>query len=53
LILRQQEKLDYEVELGLFIGKKIKATYEREKSAAPFFGYLIINECFARDWQFP
>lgn len=45
------EKLDYEVELGLVIGKKSKYL-TKENAASAIFGYLIINDVSARDWQF-
>lgn len=45
------EKLDYEVELGLVIGKKSKnLTAENVRDA--IFGYLVVNDVSARDWQF-
>ncbi len=45
------EKLDYEVELGVVIGRRAKHVSERE---APdyVFGYLVANDVSARDWQF-
>ncbi|WP_370052175.1 fumarylacetoacetate hydrolase family protein [Neptunomonas sp.] len=44
-------KLDYEVELGLVIGKKSKRL-TKENVASAIFGYLIVNDVSARDWQF-
>lgn len=45
------EKLDYEVELGVIIGKRSKKlTVDNVRDA--IFGYLIINDVSARDWQF-
>ena len=45
------EQLDYEVELGLIIGKKSKyLTKENVRDA--IFGYLVVNDVSARDWQF-
>lgn len=45
------EKLDYEVELGVVIGKAAKTV--RESEASDFvFGYLVANDVSARDWQF-
>lgn len=45
------EKLDYEVELGLVIGKPAKSV-SRDKAFDHVFGYLIVNDVSARDWQF-
>lgn len=45
------EKLDYEVELGLVIGKRAKGV----KAADAYdyvFGYFVANDVSARDWQF-
>ncbi len=44
------EKLDYEVELGLVIGRAAKSV---GKGAAMdhVFGYLVVNDVSARDWQ--
>lgn len=45
------EKLDYEVELGVVIGKRSKKlTADNVRDA--IFGYLIVNDVSARDWQF-
>lgn len=45
------EKLDYEVELGVVIGKPAKGVSEAD--ARDFvFGYLVANDVSARDWQF-
>ncbi len=45
------EKLDYEVELGVVIGRQAKHVSEAD---APdyVFGYLVANDVSARDWQF-
>lgn len=45
------EKLDYEVELGVVIGKQTKHVSEGEASDY-VFGYLVANDVSARDWQF-
>ncbi len=45
------EKLDYEVELGVVIGKQAKHVGESEASGY-VFGYLVVNDVSARDWQF-
>lgn len=45
------EKLDYEVELGIIIGQKSKyLTTENVRDA--IFGYVVVNDVSARDWQF-
>ena len=45
------EKLDYEVELGVVIGKPGKHVSESE-ARGYVFGYLVANDVSARDWQF-
>jgi 2-keto-4-pentenoate hydratase/2-oxohepta-3-ene-1,7-dioic acid hydratase in catechol pathway len=45
------EKLDYEVELGLVIGKAAKRVSETD-APAHVFGYFVANDVSARDWQF-
>jgi len=45
------EKLDYEVELGLVIGKRAKGV--KAADALDYvFGYCVANDVSARDWQF-
>jgi len=45
------EKLDYEVELGLVIGKAAKGVKAAE-ALNYVFGYFVANDVSARDWQF-
>ncbi len=45
------EKLDYEVELGVVIGQPAKRVPEAD-APAHVFGYLVVNDVSARDWQF-
>jgi 2-keto-4-pentenoate hydratase/2-oxohepta-3-ene-1,7-dioic acid hydratase in catechol pathway len=45
------EKLDYEVELGVVIGKPAKHVDEQD-ALAHVFGYFVANDVSARDWQF-
>ncbi|MGM8211926.1 fumarylacetoacetate hydrolase family protein [Virgibacillus sp. W0430] len=45
------KKLDYEVELGIVIGKKTKDV-EKEEALDHVFGYVIANDLSARDLQF-
>lgn len=45
------EKLDYEVELGVVIGKPAKSVKAADASGY-IFGYLVVNDVSARDWQF-
>lgn len=45
------EKLDYEVELGVVIGKPAKNVSEAD-AKNHVFGYFVANDVSARDWQF-
>ena len=45
------EKLDYEVELGVVIGKPAKNVREAD-AKNHIFGYFVANDVSARDWQF-
>ena len=45
------EKLDYEVELGVVIGKRAKNVAEAD-AANYVFGYFVANDVSARDFQF-
>jgi 2-keto-4-pentenoate hydratase/2-oxohepta-3-ene-1,7-dioic acid hydratase in catechol pathway len=45
------EKLDYEVELGIVIGKRAKAVKAAD-ALDHIFGYFVANDVSARDWQF-
>ncbi len=45
------EKLDYEVELGVVIGRRAKAVATAEALSC-VFGYLAVNDVSARDWRF-
>lgn len=45
------EKLDYEVELGVVIGKPTKKVSEADAKDY-VFGYCVMNDVSARDWQF-
>lgn len=44
-------KLDHEVELGVVIGHAAKSVAEGD-AMAHVFGYLVVNDVSARDWQF-
>ena len=44
------EKLDYEVELGLVIGRPAKGVSEAD-ARGHVFGYFVANDVSARDWQ--
>ncbi len=44
------EMLDYEVELGVAIGKKARYV-SQEDAPAHVFGYFVANDVSARDWQ--
>ncbi len=45
------EQLDYEVELGVVIGKPAKQV-NAETAMEHVFGYFVANDVSARDWQF-
>lgn len=45
------EMLDYEVELGVIIGRTAKGV-QRSDAYKHVFGYLVANDVSARDWQF-
>jgi 2-keto-4-pentenoate hydratase/2-oxohepta-3-ene-1,7-dioic acid hydratase in catechol pathway len=45
------QKLDYEVELGVVIGKPAKRVTEAA-AKQHIFGYFVANDVSARDWQF-
>ena len=45
------EKLDYEVELGIVIGRRAKAV-KAAQARDYIFGYFVANDVSARDWQF-
>jgi 2-keto-4-pentenoate hydratase/2-oxohepta-3-ene-1,7-dioic acid hydratase in catechol pathway len=45
------ERLDYEVELGIVIGRRTKRV-PKEKALDHVFGYFVANDVSARDWQF-
>jgi len=44
------EQLDYEVELGVVIGRPAKAVCEAD-AKNHVFGYVVANDVSARDWQ--
>ncbi len=44
------EEVDYEVELGVVIGKPAKAV-KADSAHDHIFGYLVVNDVSARDWQ--
>jgi 2-keto-4-pentenoate hydratase/2-oxohepta-3-ene-1,7-dioic acid hydratase in catechol pathway len=46
------EKVDWEVELGVIIGKAGKYI-NKEKALEHIFGYTIFNDISLRDWQYP
>lgn len=45
------EKLDYEVELGVVIGRPAKHVSKAD-AKDHVFGYFVVNDVSARDWQF-
>jgi 2-keto-4-pentenoate hydratase/2-oxohepta-3-ene-1,7-dioic acid hydratase in catechol pathway len=44
------EKLDYEIELGVVIGRRCRRVSKREARSV-VAGYLVTNDVSARDWQ--
>jgi len=44
------EKLDYEGELGIVVGKRCRHI-NREQAASVIAGYTIVNDVSVRDWQ--
>ncbi len=47
---KASEKLDYEGELGIVIGKRCRHV-SREQVASVIAGYTIVNDVSVRDWQ--
>jgi 2-keto-4-pentenoate hydratase/2-oxohepta-3-ene-1,7-dioic acid hydratase in catechol pathway len=47
---RVSDKLDYEGELGMVIGRRCRHV-AREQAPAVIGGYLIVNDVSVRDWQ--
>ena len=45
------EQVDYEVELGVVIGSAAKRV-PAERAHEHIFGYVVVNDVSARDWQF-
>ncbi len=48
---KTSEKVDYEAELGVVIGKRCRHV-SREDARSVIAGYLVTNDVTARDWQF-
>jgi 2-keto-4-pentenoate hydratase/2-oxohepta-3-ene-1,7-dioic acid hydratase in catechol pathway len=49
-ISKDSKKLDWEVELGIIIGKETKNILEQE-SPNHIFGYCLVNDVSEREWQ--
>ena len=49
-ISKNSKKLDWEVELGIVIGKELKNISEKE-SPNYILGYCLVNDISERDWQ--
>tara|TARA_B100000902_G_C27171148_1_gene843879 strand:+ start:283 stop:1125 length:843 start_codon:yes stop_codon:yes gene_type:complete len=49
-LISNSKKLDWEVELGVVIGKKTKHIIE-EKSQEHILGYCLVNDVSEREWQ--
>jgi 2-keto-4-pentenoate hydratase/2-oxohepta-3-ene-1,7-dioic acid hydratase in catechol pathway len=50
-IPKSSEKVDYEAELGVVIGKRCRHV-SRDDARSVIAGYLVTNDFTARDWQF-
>jgi 2-keto-4-pentenoate hydratase/2-oxohepta-3-ene-1,7-dioic acid hydratase in catechol pathway len=50
-IPKASEKVDYEAELGVVIGKRCRHV-SREDARSVIAGYFVANDMTARDWQF-
>ena len=48
---RASDKLDYEGELGIVIGKRCRHVPE-DRASEVIAGFLIVNDVSVRDWQF-
>ena len=49
-ISKESKKLDWEVELGIIIGKETKNILEQDASDH-IFGYCLVNDVSEREWQ--
>ena len=49
-ISKDSKKLDWEVELGIIIGKNTK-NISQEQSQSHIFGYCLVNDVSEREWQ--
>ncbi len=49
---RVSYRVDWEVELGVVIGRRGKYVDEKE-ALNHVFGYTVVNDVSMRDWQFP
>lgn len=47
----ESESVDWEAELGLFIGRSIRRAGE-EEAASSIAGFTVLNDVTARDWQY-
>lgn len=45
------EKVDWEAELAIVIGAKVRHAADDEAAAAAIAGYTVLNDVSARDWQ--
>ncbi|MDO8904827.1 fumarylacetoacetate hydrolase family protein [Hydrogenophaga sp.] len=50
LIARVSDKVDYEIELGVVIGKRCRYVAENDARSV-VGGYFVVNDVTARDWQ--
>ena len=49
-ISKDSKKLDWEVELGIIIGKNTK-NISQDQSQSHIFGYCLVNDVSEREWQ--
>ena len=51
VIPRHSVKTDWEVELGIVIGKRSLYLADETEAAAPIAGYVTVNDVSEREWQ--
>lgn len=51
VLWNDSDRWDYEVELGVVVGREVPRHTDRETAAAAIGGYTVVNDLTARDWQ--
>jgi 2-keto-4-pentenoate hydratase/2-oxohepta-3-ene-1,7-dioic acid hydratase in catechol pathway len=51
ILPREAQRVDYEAELALVIGRRLRRPQGRQEAAAAIFGYTLANDVSARDLQ--